>query len=75
MTLKSRIDRLSRTREQILIVNSLPDTAPDVGILPLTPKLEGESNEAWYERLHALGRELFPRARIIAYPQIRDMTP
>ena len=74
MSQKTRIRRLSRGRAQILIVNSLPTPfpTPDTGILPPTPQRDGETDEQWYGRLHALGRQLFPRARLIAYPQLRD---
>lgn len=74
MSLKSRMAKLSRGREQVLLVNALPTpfASPDVGILPPTPKQDGETDAAWYARLHALGRQLYPCARMVAYPQIRD---
>ncbi len=74
MSLKARMARLSRGREQVLIVNSLPTPfpTPGTGILPPTPQRDDETDEAWHARLHALGRQLFPRARLIEYPQLRD---
>jgi hypothetical protein len=76
MSLKSRIDRLSREREQaILFSNGLPSreypgmppkTYPNT--VPYTPQQPGETDAAWTARIEALGRELFPQAELVLYP-------
>ncbi len=76
MSLKSRINHLSRGRLRIFVFGGLLDaddyTDPKIGVLPYTPQRDGESTEAWHARLHALGHQLFPRARMVVYPQIWD---
>ena len=75
MSLKSRIGKLSRGREQMLIriIGGFPlDEYPRTGghqpnVIPYTPRHEGESERAWVARLEALGRELYPRAEIVTY--------
>ena len=75
MSLKSRMAKLSRGREQILIrlIGGLADREPADGEalaanqIPYTPRLEGETEGAWVARLEALGRELYPHARFVTY--------
>ena len=76
MSLKSRIDRLSRGREQnILFSNGLPDREyPGMppkthqNTIPYTPQDPNETDAAWTARIEALGRELFPQAEFTFYP-------
>ena len=75
MSLKSRMAKLSRGREQTLIriIGGLADREPAEGEalaanqIPYTPRLEGETEGAWVARLEALGRELYPHARFVTY--------
>lgn len=74
MSLKSRIAKLSRSREQTLIriIGGLPTDGPSDGPLaenqiPFTPRHEGESERDWVARLEALGRELYPHADYVTY--------
>jgi hypothetical protein len=74
MSLKSRIAKLSRSREQTLIriiggfpSDEYPHSHLDKNQIPYTPRHEGESERAWVARLEALGRELYPRAEIVTY--------
>ena len=75
MSLKSRMAKLSRGREQTLIriIGGLADMEPADGEalaanqIPYTPRLEGETEGAWVARLEALGRELYPHARFVIY--------
>ena len=76
MSLKSRIDRLSREREQtVIFANGLPDreypgmsqkTHPN--IVPYNPQQPGETDAAWTARIEALSRHLFPQASLTFYP-------
>lgn len=74
MSLKSRINHLSRGRVQILVINSLPDPldlpAHHIGVLPRTPQREGESEQAWHNRLAELGRKLYPNKQVIEHSQL-----
>lgn len=72
MSLKSRINHLSRGRVQVLVVNALPvDPLPaNVGVLPHTQKREGESPQAWHNRLAELGRKLYPNKDVISHLQL-----
>jgi hypothetical protein len=75
MSLKTRMAKLSRGREQTLIriIGGLADREPADGEalaanqIPYTPRLEGETEGAWVARLEALGRELYPHARFVIY--------
>ena len=75
MSLKTRMAKLSRGREQTLIriIGGLADREPADGEalaanqIPYTPRLEGETEGAWVARLEALGRELYPHARFVTY--------
>ena len=77
MSLKSRIDRLSRGREQnILFSNGLPareypgmpplQEAPNT--VPYSPQDPNETDAAWTARIEALSRHLFPQASLTFYP-------
>ena len=78
MSLKTRMAKLSRGREQLIIfMNALPPMAyPGAparyyeNTIPYTPRQEGESRKAWDNRITALGRELYPRAEIVYYPHM-----
>lgn len=82
MSLKSRIDRLSREREQSVIFwNGLPDreypgmepkTYPNT--IPYNPQRPGETDAAWTARIEALSRELFPQAALTFYPHTQGDT-
>lgn len=73
MSLKRRINALSRGREQTLIriIGGLPDRGPVEPLaenqIPYTPRRDGETERAWVARLEALGRELYPHARFVTY--------
>lgn len=72
MSLKSRINHLSRGRVQVLVVNALPidPLPPNVGVLPNTPQREGEPDQAWHNRLAELGRRLYPHKDVISHLQL-----
>jgi hypothetical protein len=79
MSLKTRIAKLSRGREQTLIMlNALPPreypggmiARPHENTIPYTPRQEGETRQDWDARITALGRELYPRAEIVYYPHV-----
>lgn len=81
MSLKSRVNRLSRGHAQIFLFNALPPCRgdsgdlrppmPGVATLPEIPRLEGESDEAWRSWVMSIGKRMFPTARVIKYPQMR----
>ena len=83
MSLKTRMAKLSRGREQTLIriIGGLADREPADGEalaanqIPYTPRLNGETDGAWVARLEALGRELYPHARFVTYGGLPTRLP
>ena len=74
MTQKARLNRLSRGREQTVIMfNGLPPREPgnlNESTIPYSPQRLDETRQAWDARIAALGRELYPQARFVYYPHM-----
>ncbi len=67
MTLKSRLDRLTRRQpDRILIIGGFPDV--DLPMLPDMPRQPGETYEQWSARLHKEAASRFPHAPVVIYP-------